>query len=347
MKKISVCLDMYGCPNKCKHCWLGVTPNGNLTFDDLKFVANVFRPFTKNLEVFDRYREEDYPNNYKELWDLTTELSDSKTPHFENISYWRVVRDSEYAPWLYSIGVRAAQLTVFGDQETTDDFIGRKGAFKEILQAIDILLQSKIAPRVQMFIYKSNIPQLKYVQQLIETLGLEKRCGDIGNEFGFFLHQGSCSGENEQFYDVWITPDDVEKIPSKLVELTIKHFSKSSIFEVLGEPEHDLYSQLIHDPSTSSIVSECPVFFVDRAFNVYPNYDTPSPFWCLGNLKSDGAEKILNTYANSKSIAQHCLATVPISEMVLKHGDINSKRLFKKQDYRNFMLTKYCRLLSS
>lgn len=38
-EKITACLDMYGCTNRCKHCWLGITPNGNLSIDDLKFVA--------------------------------------------------------------------------------------------------------------------------------------------------------------------------------------------------------------------------------------------------------------------------------------------------------------------
>lgn len=206
-----------------------------LTIDDLKFVANEFRPFTYNLEVSDRYREEDYKDNYKELWQLTTELSDTRTPHFENISYWRVVRDSEYVKWLASLGVKAAQLTIFGDEATTDYFVGRKGAYKEILQTIDTLLENKITPRIQTFINKSNIDELPYIKNLIESLDLENRCVDIGREFEFFLHQGSCDGENEQFYDVWITPDDVDKIPQKLVYFTLKHFGKSNIMEVLGQ----------------------------------------------------------------------------------------------------------------
>ena len=36
---LTVCLDMAGCPNRCRHCWLGHAPNGHLTDDDLRFVA--------------------------------------------------------------------------------------------------------------------------------------------------------------------------------------------------------------------------------------------------------------------------------------------------------------------
>jgi len=336
---------MYGCPNRCKHCWLGFTPNGNLSVDDLKFVAKEFRPYTDNLEVSDRYREEDYKNNYKELWRITTELSDTKTPHFENISYWRAVRDTEYVKWLYSLGVKAAQLTIFGDEATTDYYVGRKGAFHEILQTIKLLLQNGITPRIQTFIYKSNIAQLPYILQLIETLNLEKRCKDIGSEFEFFLHQGSCDGENEKFYDIWITPEDIGKIPEKLIDLTVKHFKKSNIKEVLGDTEKELYSQLAIDNSTENIVTDKPVFYIDKDFNVYPNYETPSSYWCLGNLKTEGADKILKYYVNNKSIAQNMKLTIPINKMVIKHGNPESIRLFKKWDYKNFILHKHCRSL--
>ena len=331
-RSISAGLDMCGCPNRCKHCWLGVTPNGKLSVADLKFVADAFRPFTNSLEVFDHFREPDYASNYKELWQITAELSDTKTPHFELISYWRAVRDREYIPWIHSLGVRTVQLTIFGNEETTDFYVGRKGAFNEILQTIKLLRQNGIAPRIQTFVNKNNISQLPYIQNLLETLEIDN----------FFLHQGSCSGENEQFYDVWITPEDVDKIPLKLIDLTIKHFGAANIWDVLGEPEKDLCSQLAHDSSTmKSIVSDSPFFFVDKELNVYPNYEAPTPFWCLGNLKKDGAEEILKTYVNNSSIAQRIMTTVPIGEMVSKHGNPESTRLFQKDDYVNFVLNKY------
>ena len=113
--------------------------------------------------------------------------------------------------------------------------------------------------------------------------------------------------------------------------------------EVLGEPEQAIYNQLINDTSTNNIVTDSPVFFIDKDFNVYPNYETPSPFWCLGNLKIDGTEKILDTYVNNGSVAQHNMLTIPIGEMVRKYGNSKSMRLFGKWDYRNFILIKYCR----
>ncbi len=342
-KKITACLDMRGCPNRCRHCWLGATPNGSLNEADLRFAASAFRPFTNDLEVFDWYREPDYADNYRELWALTERLSDHKTPHFELISVWRAVRDAEYAPWLRSLGMRAAQLTLFGDEPTTDWFYGRRGAYGEVLKTMEILLANGIAPRIQTFVYKSNICQLPHILSLIEDMELEKRCAAMGSEFAFFLHQGTCDGENEAFYDSWITPTEMDLIPEKLKTMTLKHFHASDIHEVFGATERQLYEELKDDRSTKNIVEEEPVFFVDRSFDVYPNYETPSPFYRLGNLKTDGAERVLRAYCGHKSVAQRVWMTVPAAELAKKHGNPESERLFGKRDYLCLLHNRFCR----
>ena len=72
--KIVICLDMAGCPNRCKHCWVGHWPNGKLTEDDLRYVADQFRPYTACLVVDDWYREPEYRDNYREMWELRQKL---------------------------------------------------------------------------------------------------------------------------------------------------------------------------------------------------------------------------------------------------------------------------------
>ncbi|MGN1143434.1 MAG: hypothetical protein ACI4SU_02625, partial [Anaerovoracaceae bacterium] len=83
MKKTTIALDMNGCPNRCRHCWIGHSPNGNLTEEDLKYAAAQFRPYTDCLEVYDWYREPDYHDDYKLRWELCEQLSDRKREHFE------------------------------------------------------------------------------------------------------------------------------------------------------------------------------------------------------------------------------------------------------------------------
>lgn len=341
--EITVCLDMYGCPNRCKHCWLGTTPNGNMSISELEFAAGQFKPFTGCFRIYDWYREPDYRDNYRELYHLCNQLSDQPMEHFELASFWRLVRDEAYVNWLSSLGLQKVQLTIWGSQETTDFYIGRKGAYAEILEAIEILIRNKISPRIQTFINKNNLDELSCVEDLIKRLDLEKRCRSFGGEFSFFLHQGSCDGENEKLYDVRVTPDDLDHIPELLKSYTLSHFRKNNIMDVFGKTEQSLYEELAADHSTVSYVSDSPVFFVDKAFDVYPNISTPAPHWRLGNLKRHGAEAVLENYAKSSSTAQQTRLTVPICDIVRAQGDRTSRRLFSKDDYIEFLLNKYCR----
>lgn len=342
-KAITVCLDMYGCPNRCKHCWLGATPNGDMSISEIELTAKQLKSFTDCLQIYGWYREPDFRDNYQELYSLCNRFSDKPIEHFELASFWRLVRDKEYVKWLSSLDLKKVQLTVFGNEETTDFYIGRKGAYKEILEAIEILIENKISPRIQTFINKSNVEELEYIESLIKRLDLEERCRSFGGEFSFFLHQGSCDGENEKWYDVRVTPDDLTKIPALLEAYTLRHFGKNDIMDVFGRTEESLYEELAEDQSTFGYANDSPVFYVDKEFNVYPNISTPARHWCLGNLKEQGAEAVLENYRKNNSVAQHTRLTVPLCDIVKAQGSSKSCRLFSKNDYIEFLLNKYCR----
>lgn len=328
--KITIAVDMAGCPNRCKHCWIGHLKNEKMSEDDLKYVANTFAEYTNCLEFYSWFREPDYHNNYKKLWELDNKISKNINPkRFELLSFWRINRDEEYVKWAYDIGVRKCQLTFFGLQEKTDYYVGRKGAFNELINATEILLKNKIAPRWQMFINKDNINDIQGIINLSKEMSLNERCKEIGEEFILFVHQGSCDGENEKLYDIRITEDDLVNIP--------KEYHK-----YLGITEKSIYEKLITDNSKVTLVSKEPTFYVTSEFDVYPNYTAISPEWCLGNLKKDGVDIVLNNYINNNSLAQRNRATTPISKMVKDCGCSNSKKLFDKEDYIMYILNKYC-----
>ncbi len=343
-QKITICLDMYGCPNRCRHCWLGHSPNGSMPASELEHAAEQFRPYTEKLWVYNWYREPDYRDDYKEMWELCRRLSGGNAlEHFELASFWRLVRDREYARWLSSLGLKSVQLTLFGGEETTDYYVGRKGAYQEIVKAIEILLENRISPRIQTFVNQSNMDELPQIERLMEDLELEKRCREFGGKFSFFLHQGCCEGANEQFYHVMVTPEDLPRIPQRLVDYTLEHFDRESIVDVFGRTEQALYEELAADVSTASYVSETPVLYIDRNFDVYPNISAPAPYWRLGNLKKDGAGVILRNYSESKSTAQDIRLRVPLCDMVKSQGDPESRRMFGRGDYICFLLNRYCR----
>jgi len=106
---------------------------------DFVWVAEQFKKYGRNnnhffdeLTFFSWYREPDFSDDYKELWDTGQNLStvELHRGEFELASVWRLARDKDYAPWLETQGVSCVQISLFGTERNTDYFTGRKGAFK-------------------------------------------------------------------------------------------------------------------------------------------------------------------------------------------------------------------------
>ena len=349
LNSLIVGLDMRGCPNRCRHCWLGHAPNGNLTGEDLRFVRDAFRPYADRLELDTWVREPDYADDYRELWALRAELSDAVTPHFELMSVWRAARDPGYIPWLYEMGVRQVQLTLFGGERLTDRYTGRRGAYRDILESIERLLRRGIAPRLQVFLNQETAPGLGEVEALIRTLRLPERCRDIGQEFACFVHAGSCDGANQHNYSIWPTRREVAMIPSYLAEHTLRHFGGESLDEVFGQGEGEWVRLLRGSEETQDIAagvlshsSPGVVLYLDAEMNVYPNVSAMEPQWRLGNLRADGAEAVLNAFLQNRSPAQRVRAAVPLGELVRAGGDAGGEGLFTRDDYIIYLLNKYC-----
>jgi len=284
--------------------------------------------------VFSHYREPDFADNYKELWTLETELSDRQTPHFELMSVWRAARDPDYVPWLKQLGVQKVQLTLFGGEAMTDKYTGRKGAYRDILSGIEQLKTHDIQPRIQAFVNQETIDEMHLVDELI-------RAYDI--KFAF-AHQGSCMGASAKLYELWPTPETLERMPPLLTALSLKHWKAKSLRKIFGETEQALYQKLSRSKNTHSFVTDKPYFDIDHNWDMYSNIGTPTAKWCLGNLKRDGARAVVECYLNEASPAQAARRNIPLGEMVRACGDPDSQRLFDRGDYEAYVLESFCAL---
>ena len=340
--KLTVCLDMAGCPNRCRHCWLGHTPNGRMTDEDLRFVAAAFRPFADVLEMAGWYREPDYTDDYRGRWALEQALSDEHAPHFELVSFWRAVRDTSYVPWLWEQGVRVCQLTLFGGREMTDCYVGRRGAYDEVVETVEILLKQGMVPRIQVFVDRENIREMDGVMALVREREWETRCAVAGVPFALFVHQGSCDGENAKRYAVRVTPEEVAMLPEEMVAHTLRYTGKACLENVFGRTEAAWYAALVDSDEVAVLTELRPVLLVDGDFDVYPNSTCPAPYWRLGNLKTDGAAAVLARYREGGTLAQQIRRTVPLGEIIRAVGQAESLRLFTRGDYIHWVLNRFC-----
>jgi hypothetical protein len=332
LSNLTIAVDLAGCPNRCRHCWLGSPRNGNMDGKALIEVARMFResPRIKNLGVASWTREPDYRDDYRELWELEKALSDpDMAQRYELLSTWRLTRDEGYARWAAEVGPKVCQITFFGMEETTDWFMRRKGAFRDQLKATEACLNAGIAPRWQLFPTKKGLRELDDFLRLMDELQLFRR----SPSFEVFINSASPEGNGWEIESLRLEEADLRLIPHELVDI-----SRDGL-DGLGRPERALIEEMRDraDPSNLDATFQC--LFVDADLDVYPNIAECTPWWRLGNLRTDGVESVLGTYQNEKTPGQRANRTIPIRELAGRFGNGESARLYAEGD----LLTRFLR----
>jgi hypothetical protein len=326
-KTIGVTVDLAGCPNRCRHCYLGVPANPQLPPDVLREVADAFwgwqRPgegklYFEQVYVSSWYREPDFSADYRQLHELERELSRAEPRRYELLSIWRLARDPDYAAWARAVGPSRCQISFFGLEETTDFFVRRAGAFQDALTATERLLDVGMVPRWQFFLTKPGMPELPALMDLIDDLRLQERVAELGDEFGVFCHPPGLSGEARNMQEFAITEEDLPAIPQELMAATVKHFGGA----VNWGTERAALERLEAGEEHSQYVPDEMWFFVDGNLDVYPNCSSEiGPEWRLGNLPADGIDAILRTFEQDGTPGLHASRHIPCVELGRRFAD--------------------------
>jgi hypothetical protein len=335
---------MAGCPNRCRHCWLGNPPNQRVPEETLRWVVRQFRdwrrpgeqePFFQRLSVATWYREPDFAPHYRRLWELEQELSDEgEARRFELLSVWRLARDESYATWAREIGTTACQITFFGLQQTTDWFCRRRGAYRDGLLATDRLIKVGIRPRWQLFLTERLLPDLDAFVALIQDLDLEQRVRALegGREFEVFLHGVCPDGQGFEIEHLRPTADVLAKIPGYLARKTRAYKGVETLAEGLGRAEGDWLPELLAKASPVAEMPEGLAFMVSPGLDLYSNLGEPTPAWRLGNLRTDGLNVCLGRFERDEVPGLRAMFHVPVSDLAARYGRPESRLLYDRDD---------------
>lgn len=331
---LRVKVDMAGCPNRCRHCWLGSHKNGCISTEEFKRIANSFKNYRNNkgngiaeLSFFSWWREPDYRDDYRELWQLEQELSShGLAMRFELLSVWRLARDETYAKWAAALPTKACQITFFGMEENTDWGMRRKGAFKDNLIATHRLIEVGIAPRWQLFLTKRCMGELNDFLKLIFELNLHKQCEAIGKKFEFFIGGMTPEGNGYELEPIRIDKSDLQLIPKGLTDMSRDGTS------LTGKPENELIDELLKDNSNIKMDTSISAIAVNADFDVYPNIAEPTQWWKLGNLKVDGVDRVLSAYYNGRTPGMTACKNLTPAQLAACYGNKNSNKLYDKND---------------
>lgn len=342
-----IAFDMHGCPNRCRHCWIGPRPGrGRITEDDLRWVVSQFRAFMRDhagrlpfhrLWVSTWAREPDFSPDYRRLHALERELSDDPPSRGEYhvLSVWRLARDPDYAPWAYEVGLRLSQIPFFGLEAVSDWAHRRQGAFRDALAATERLLAAGIRVRWKWYFTKRIIPDLPGLIELTQELRLRQRCEALGGPFELWFLPISPDGDAWQLEHLRPTRADLERVPRCLLEQVEERTG-----EPIGVPEQKLLSSLLADdgPAFRSLTE-----FVDPPriwFHVTPGLDVyllmfeTTPAFRLGNLRTDGMAAIVERYQRDATPGLQSLFHVPVSELARRFGRPHGQRLYKLDDLK-------------
>ena len=323
-RRLNLVVDMYGCPNRCLHCWLGHMSNRRMEENADRFIVDYFDPYFDQIAYYSWLREPDFCDDYEERWKKDLEISKNAVPQrFELAGFFRIVRDENYIPFLRSVGVEKVQLSFFGLKETQDRYIGRKGAFEEILKATDLLIEGGIIPRWQCFINEENKEEIVEIWHMAQKIRKEK-CPDLE----FFVHEGSCDGENRKLYPIRIAKKD---IPYELIPVYLGYaelLEEKECLKKLGEePCIDLFP--IDDEITLNI---------SNAYDVHYNFTNMSPAWIIGNLKKDDPEELVRKIVEGDTPALNRIRKMTWKELAEKYGDKDSQKAFALDDYKIYLV---------
>ena len=336
-KHIGVAVDLAGCPNRCRHCYLGNGPNGTLPREFLAEAAEAFwgwtrpgetGPYFGQVDVLGWYREPDFSDDYKELYDLSAELS-RRAPHrYELLSIWRLARDPDYALWAREHGPRSCQISFFGLEKLTDYFHRRRGAFRDNITATQRLLQVGMIPRWQVFLTKPGMADLHGLMRLVDELQLVRRVADLGGRFDIFCHPPGLRGEGWNIEDICVDQDDLDDIPAPLLASTRKHFGGT----IDWEPESVLTEKIMGGMAVPPYVPDQTWFFINSEFDLFSNYGDLDEHWRLGNFRVESVTAMMENFQSDTPPGLHATFHASPAGLAERFGRKDSRRLYDAGD---------------
>ena len=349
MDQLGIGFDMHGCPNRCRHCWLGSAGNATLSEADVRWGVAQFRRYIhqecssiQKLSVATSFREPDYRDDYRYLYDLELELSDGPPDRYELLSIWRLARDENYAAWAKSVGPDTCQISFFGLQKTNDWFYRRKGAFEDALTATQHLLKVGMKPRWQIFLTRELLPELDALLNLTDRYQLRERVRDLGGAFQIFLYLPGPDHEGRKIENLRPLACEVADLPETILASTRQHLQTKTLWQTEKTWIQEILSS--DKPRNDEIrIPETLWFFICSNWDVYSNVGTLEPWWRLGNLKKDSVKSIFSRFENNDIPGLQVLYHDCAHDLATRYGDPEGQKIYSsREDLLSLYRAKHC-----
>jgi len=332
--KLGLLIDTGGCPNRCAHCSVKGKPTRQMSYQEMRWIVQQFRelraddrPFFSEIDVGLSFMEPDFRDDYRVLWDLQCELGDVEHKHGGLLSIWRIARDDTYLTWVKEKGGTLCQVTLFGAGETHDRFT-RPGAFADSIEAMKRLLEADFAIQWFLVFTKAIIPDLDELLHIAEDLGLKERS-----------ERFICLGIVEPVGRGW----NLEHLRPSSADLDLlPEFLRDRDKAGYGERTEAECTRLALDGKVSPGKYETLWLHIDASFNVFPQFGEVQTWYRLGNLRSDGPERIIEAYISDQTPGQHARFVMGAKALAQRYGNLESDLLYTPGSLFHRWIVQHC-----
>ncbi|GEM_PF-1355964 len=335
---ISVAFDMAGCPQRCRHCYLGHPAHQPMDAQEVMAAFEQIQSWGRSSGIDigflqPHFREPHEAPDYQELYSCCDRVNGQVVEverQFELLNLERISSDPQYLPWVKQRGIQRCQLKLFGMEAVNNFFYGRADAHDLILAAVEGLLAHEIVPRWQIYLNTEGAAALDEVWQLALDMCLFERVEALGEEFNIHCMPYDADGSGYCNRRFRMRAGQECFIPKPLDAATQRHFQQTMGTDFRLDTEAELYRKFLHCRSAGGTApaSHWLWFFVTSDWNVYPNLMGPAPWWRLGNLQEEPFGRIVDRYVHDECLGLQVLNQWSPAELARNYGDPQGRQLF-------------------
>ena len=181
-------------------------------------------------------------------------------------------------------------------------------------------------PRWQCFINEENIDEILAVYEMAQEIRKSK-CPELE----FFVHEGSCDGENRKLYPIRIRK---QSIPKELAPVYLGYEEALTEVECCELLKTDMSNPCFHNDDDITLN-------IPNTYDVYFNFTNMSRPWIIGNMKETDPEELIRRIIEEDTFALKLAKRVTWAELVDRFGDHKSDRVFSLDDYKMYLFNNY------
>lgn len=336
MKKfnhLTLCLEIIGCNQKCKHCYIPDNKNKFKSLNDVKHILDKYSEvlsITKNPRIY----LHDEPTLYPEIIELLAYAAKKGIKHVPSLStngIGFVKRDNwkDIISAFVDNGVKGLNMSLFGYKEYHDKFAGFKGSYNIIREAAKRAKTLGLWIHWNLFLTKDNIDQMI---ELYKELPDKSKVLFIPGSTNKWMEWDNIHITDKE---INLIPKDTEKyfMWQKLPQYKTLYIKTEAEWIDMCLNGEDM-KEYLEDEEDSNYKSMC---LIEKNYNLYDM--SYNQVFKVGNILKDSLKEIYLNEKQSKGLTEFNNSNPAI--LAKKYGDKNNKRVHYFENIMQIWLLKH------